>query len=699
MIMLVDPYYTEENVNLRDILDKNGNLVFLIGAGVSMNPPSNLPSARTISKVLLEYMVPAKYLEFISNHEGLRYEEIIEHVMSSFDKELRIMEYFNFCRASNIIHFLLAHSIINKSCVITTNFDYLTEWALYDSLNESTRSRIQLVITKEDFENIENIQEDITKGSCFVFKIHGSFQNLSTKADTRESLITTTSALAADKEEGELLGLESYKKKVITPLLKDKVLVVMGYSGNDDFDISPFLNNVSGIKHLVWIDHNHSDMRNLNVNSLFGVKKFWKIEDKFKWEALQRNSEVSKVDKVLIEVRAKNEFDIYKIEENTVMLTEYILFPLLLPDVDINTISIDYNPKPIAEFKKWVEPLFKDAKELNKYYTILIMFKQLGEYKKGIEAAEFALELLKTNPDERTELTILIALGVFYDKINDKKHALETDKKALEIAERIGAEKSLSTIYNNMGTHYHDQNQPDIALPYYEKSLAIDEKYERWTSMGMTKLNMSKIYNGKPDYDNALKYSNEAFEIFDKTKNLRAKGECLKVFAAISMNMKDYDKALKYGEDALVIAKSLGDIDLMAQLENKLGMIYIKKVNARNALVHFKQSIDYYDKLEEERAIIDPLYNLGSILMISKFYNEAVQFLVRAYECAREWDLSRKVADSALNIAKCAIGLEYYDTALQYAKCAEDDYTRINDLNQLEETKKLIEEIKQKLTK
>ncbi len=699
IIMVTDSYFTEEKINLRDILDTNENIVYLIGAGVSMNPPSNLPSARSISKTLLEYLIPSKYIEFVSNHEGLRYEEIIEHVMTGYDKQLRFMEYFNFCRASNIIHFLLAQSVMEKSCVITTNFDYLTEWALHDSLDESTRSRIHLVITKEDYEKIGNAQEEIDKGECFVFKIHGSFQNLATKESTKESLITTTSALAADKEKGELLGLESYKKKVIEPLLKDKVLVVMGYSGSDDFDISPFLSNLKGIKQLVWIDHDHESNRELNVNTLYPVKKFWKIEDRFEWETLVRKKEVPKSDKVLIEIRAKNEFEIYKIEENTVNLTKATLFPFLLPSFDLATLPSNDNLDPVVEFSKWISPLFTHAKEINKYYTLLIMLKQLGEFKKGIEAANFALELLKQEPDERKELTIYITLGVFYDSINDHKHSIESNEKAKELAEKLNEEQSLSTIYNNLGTHYHDLEQMDVALTYYEKSLVIDEKYGRTHSFAITKLNMSKIYNAKQEFDNALNYCNDALKIFDETKNLRAKGECLKVFSAISSNMGDYDKALKNAEDSLTIAQNLGDLDLVSLLENKIGMIYVKKRNARMALLHFKQSIDTYDKLGEDRAIIDPLYNLGSILMVSKFYNESAEFLVRAYELAREWDLAEKVANSAFNLAKCAIGLEYWDVALEYAKCAEEDYTRVNDLKQLEETKKLIGELEEKIGK
>ena len=93
--MIKEPYFKEEKINLKDIFDTTQNLMFLIGAGVSMNPPSNLPSAKIISKTLLKYLIPSKYIEFVSNHEGLRYEEIIEHVMTDYDKDLRFMEYFN----------------------------------------------------------------------------------------------------------------------------------------------------------------------------------------------------------------------------------------------------------------------------------------------------------------------------------------------------------------------------------------------------------------------------------------------------------------------------------------------------------------------------------------------------------------------------------------------------------------------------
>jgi hypothetical protein len=37
------------------------------------------------------------------------------------------------------------------------------------------------------------------------------------------------------------------------------------------------------------------------------------------------------------------------------------------------------------------------------------------------------------------------------------------------------------------------------------------------------------------------------------------------------------------------------------------------------------------------------------------------------------------------------------EEALQYAKCAEEDYTRINDANQLAETKRIIADLETKI--
>jgi tetratricopeptide (TPR) repeat protein/NAD-dependent SIR2 family protein deacetylase len=688
-----DQYYIEKNLTLPDLLDKNENLTYLIGAGVSMNAPSNLPSARTISKALLEYIIPPKYLDTVAAHEGLRYEDIIEQIKNFYDDKLGFMEYFNNCRTSNLIHFFLAHAVIQKSGMITTNFDYLIEWALHNSLDELTRSKIKLIITPADFKGIPNILGDISNGYFPIFKIHGSFQNVATKEMTVDSLITTTSALSREKGEGEILGLEPYKKSAIEPLLKDRVLIVMGYSGNDDFDIGPFLKAVKGIKHLIWIDHipkSQFASSNPTLQTLH-VKQFLKLDDSFKMENLLRNPDISKVDKVLSDIRTHNQFEIYKLEINTLQFVQDYLFPFLLPKIDIHRLPIEKTSPPIPEFKTWIAPLFKNTAESKKSYIALIILNRLGEYSQAIDVGLTFLKQLETTPDKSKELTTLLALGVLYDNLNTPEKALEYSHKAKDLASKLGDEESLGTILNNLGAFYTDQQQNDQALQYYSESLKIGEKLSNWHLLATTKLNMAKIYNGKSDYSQASQFIQDAMTLFDKCHDLRGKGECLKTLAALYMNLKDFDKGIKSCEDALIVARSLGDTASIAFLENKLGMLFVKKVNARMALVHFKQAIVSFDEIHNTKEIYDPLYNLGMILVISKFYNEAIQFLSRAYTFALNSQDHEKIANSSFGLAKAAKALGFNPEALKYAQIAHEQYMIINRSTMIKDVEQFLE--------
>ena len=119
---------------IKDIFRSDANYTFLIGAGISMEAPSNLPSAREIVTRLVELCAPEECHNEILSLESLRFEMVVEHLKSksNIDKNLEFMEYFAEVTTPNLIHLFLAKMVINgegKHKVITTNFDYLIEYA------------------------------------------------------------------------------------------------------------------------------------------------------------------------------------------------------------------------------------------------------------------------------------------------------------------------------------------------------------------------------------------------------------------------------------------------------------------------------------------------------------------------------------------------------------------------------------------
>ncbi|TXT66683.1 MAG: hypothetical protein BAJALOKI1v1_270015 [Promethearchaeota archaeon] len=155
--------------------------------------------------------------------------------------------------------------IMRYNYVITTNFDYLIELVLQQALSvfppkDNHQKKLMSIITKEDYE------KDV-RFKYAIIKIHGSKRDIINKRISKDSLVTTISALGRERERGDTFAIEPYKKKLIQQVIQDRNLVLMGYSGIDDFDISPMLMELPDIKGIIWIDHHHSILYRCNLLS------------------------------------------------------------------------------------------------------------------------------------------------------------------------------------------------------------------------------------------------------------------------------------------------------------------------------------------------------------------------------------------------------------------------------------------------
>lgn len=181
--------------NVEDLFLTEKKYTFLVGAGVSMDAPTNMPSAREIVRALLEFCAPPEELENLLSLNLLRYELVVEKIQNIFDESLKFMDYLELVSIPNFIHFYLANLISKGHYVITTNFDYLIEHALLNILPENKHFNIYPIITKEDFLSFQEPIKLIESEKYPIFKIHGSKRNIITGELTKESLITTISAL------------------------------------------------------------------------------------------------------------------------------------------------------------------------------------------------------------------------------------------------------------------------------------------------------------------------------------------------------------------------------------------------------------------------------------------------------------------------------------------------------------------------
>ncbi|MEJ2251545.1 MAG: SIR2 family protein, partial [Candidatus Lokiarchaeota archaeon] len=239
-----------------ELIKKGENLAFLIGSGCSIDSPSNLPNAKSIMKELIEFScLESEFnpLMDLVRKDKVRFEKLIEILQDNFDKNLKILEFFSQCKIPNNNHLFIAQMIITGCDVFTTNFDNLIEEALIILCKDE--NRIKPIITLDDYKNIFTKENNSDTEFYTVYKLHGSINNIITKEDIRGSIIATLTSLGRSSQISNDFILPEPKLKIFESSIEERYLIIMGYSGSDDFDIIPSLINAKNIKGIIWIDH------------------------------------------------------------------------------------------------------------------------------------------------------------------------------------------------------------------------------------------------------------------------------------------------------------------------------------------------------------------------------------------------------------------------------------------------------------
>jgi hypothetical protein len=240
--------------------------------------------------------------------------------------------------------------------------DILSIFPLYDTNHQ----KFMIIITKDDFN--KNVKLKFP-----VIKIHGSKRNYITGQSTKESLVTTLSALGKDREKGKTFAIEPYKKRLIEDIIYGRDLVVMGYSGSDDFDITPMIRELEGIKRIIWINHDQ--------NIMSGNEEISKYSPVQIQEEHILDSNLNKLDKTLMELALVKNIEIFKINAKTIDFVTNQLGPIFKKNLKNLKRSI---PEGFLSFEEYMEQNHIKIADSTKYRLANEIYYNLG-YIEGAE--------------------------------------------------------------------------------------------------------------------------------------------------------------------------------------------------------------------------------------------------------------------------------------------------------------------------
>lgn len=225
-------------------------VVFLVGAGVSREEPSSVPSfpQENCLKRLPDLQGMGDTLEDLKYRIRpefffqILYAQLGERGLMPLDAlNTRKLNANGASIRPNAIHEFLAEMLEMGHIVLTTNFDSLIE----DAYAEKTGKTLEnYAIYDDDFEKLKN--EGIPSTGCLI-KIHGSFYSPSGK-DTKDSIVALLSQLQR--------AITRHKIELIRELLRKHDWIVLGHSMRDEYDLYPALSDPRQKKrNIYWIKH------------------------------------------------------------------------------------------------------------------------------------------------------------------------------------------------------------------------------------------------------------------------------------------------------------------------------------------------------------------------------------------------------------------------------------------------------------
>ena len=392
-------------LTIQDLFTENAKLTFLIGAGCSVDASSCLAAGRKMMDAIINYTCAESEKEKLIQLKQLRFEQLVEIIRDNVDSELKVIDYYGQCDTPNLQHFFLAEMIKKGHFVMTTNFDFLIEHALLQS--NVPKKKIIPVITEENFTKYDNPHDLFSQGKKMVYKIHGSTKNMITGENTRDSLVATIQAFGSNKDGLNVFQVQPFQRKALDNLSNGRSLVIMGYSGSDDFDVVPTLMVLKNIKDIVWINYTLEDG---------GKEQIYEI-------SATMSDTTDKANQILVDIKQKNNAEhVYRVDTNTTRLIEQLLDGT--PNMSTGIFSV--SPR------EWLEQNIPIPSALMKYAIPIQIYFSFNMYEDSMRCSEVMLRSTEKGGDQKWKSFALVYTGMIYKAQGNYIEALKRYEETLK---------------------------------------------------------------------------------------------------------------------------------------------------------------------------------------------------------------------------------------------------------------------------
>ncbi|MCB4792192.1 MAG: SIR2 family protein [Elusimicrobia bacterium] len=566
-----------------------GNVVFLAGAGVSILPPSSLPLAPELSGLLIKNIFQGED-KILSNIPFIRPEIIFEATRKVIgDRVFRLFEIFKSDLPND------CHLCLSALCapILTTNFDELFEIAFeINGYRKEYHSGLSLSYT------------NVASGQfTTLVKLHGILNQ-------PETIIAFLSKIYE--------GIDPEIYKYCYQLIRDKILVIIGYSCHD-MDVFELIVDSQPSK-IIWIDisfrDQHDSLRQQLMKRFQTHQVLCNIADFSKLFQSTHNYNKS-LDHANSWKNCLVSFYLSLTKEEIEKIRGHIMASLGFADYATTLLEkyliINAQIYSMSEKTKDYEHLAKDYFELGKYKK-----EAYRPYEEVSDILMKAFHFYKKADNWKGQCEVLWEVGL---KAIDSSEWKSAERYFNDLA--VIAEQNHFQIYMTLAKigkallHYWQSATVEdfkIALEEFEKSRSVLSKSGRYRDLLKVYRLIASVNFVRAKYKEALEADMKCYDIAKDIGDLKEQANCIRDMATCLRNLGEYKKPFVMYLDSLKLGFIAPDFNNYGITIGNASEMLLEQGFTQTALEGAKLSVYLLEKTKNE------LYKISFLQALSLAY-------------------------------------------------------------------------------
>ena len=318
----------------------------------------------------------------------------------------------------------------------------------------------------------------------------------------------------------------------------------------------------------------------------------------------------------------------------------------MLQDVDLAASTIKgrgdieeargYNLKAIKYYRQAIA-LWKGTKFQNNAAIALVALAKVMVVIDQLDEAQSLLTVAENSflPDEYKWLGLCsLRQGEIQMHWGHLNESIILFEKAMTLYQKAESTLGMGECYLFLAQSFFQTKDLDQVLHYLKKAeeLFLSCGYRR--GLATIKHYHAKIYGEQQRFDEAEKSFEDSLLLYRSLSDLRGIGTCNVERSKILLALGKEKEALELLQTSLKLGKQSENLLSVINCLIKLGNIK-KETNRKGALIHYKEALEYTQKLSKTPAIVELMLKIGQIYLEESEHQSAEHYISEGFALAK----------------------------------------------------------------